>query len=609
MAHSVAFHNGDLTLEERLAVENAFRKRELRCIVSTSTLSMGVNLPASTVLIVKPTKWTKDAKNGWQEVPQTVAEYRNMSGRAGRFGLVKDDVGRSILIAKTPLEQESYFKKYVQGLPEPIDSAFRKESLDLSLLRCIASGLCNTADGTRRFLLKTFAARRIWNDDESRSVLDKEILRVIAMLRRNGLTADETDGKFSATNLGRICASSGLAIPTFILLLQAVKQRKTSSIDLALLASSCTDTGPDSIPISLSTSEYQGRSRFFVRTLSDACQQEVAPSTVGFLDALPTMDLPEYNVVRQLKYTCIAAAYIGGVASRNIENQLGISAGRARTVGRHCSWLLETAAGVAWSLGMAIEARAYERLAERFSFGCTDDAMILAYIPHTLHRAEREMLVGAGYNTLQKIIETPAMQIAQNARVNRPRVIGLQDGIVKLLGPTLDLEKSQTAKLTAKGLSVAPLEALYAMTGIALEQAIENILCPPFCSLVVTRFTTQRHSEPDLKMILTNGRVGIVQVTAKDHPTDKVSMTKSGSILQQAPELAPEVFACIGRPDFDDDAIKNAIAHAKNGRNFKLIPVSVLAEMYVRFFEGTITGQRVIEIFESETGHITIDRL
>jgi len=51
LSHGVAFHNADLTPVQRNAIEHGYRRGEIRVIFSTTTLAMGVNLPAETVLL------------------------------------------------------------------------------------------------------------------------------------------------------------------------------------------------------------------------------------------------------------------------------------------------------------------------------------------------------------------------------------------------------------------------------------------------------------------------------------------------------------------------------------------------------------------------------
>lgn len=81
LVHGIASHHAGMLPENRKAVENLFRQGHLPILVATSTLAMGVNLPAHLVIV----KTTKHYQNG---------EYKNYSesailqmiGRAGRPG-------------------------------------------------------------------------------------------------------------------------------------------------------------------------------------------------------------------------------------------------------------------------------------------------------------------------------------------------------------------------------------------------------------------------------------------------------------------------------------------------------------------------------------------
>jgi len=56
LAHGIAFHHADLTAEERSLVERHFRGEQIKVLVSTTTLAMGVNLPTRNVFI-ELSKW------------------------------------------------------------------------------------------------------------------------------------------------------------------------------------------------------------------------------------------------------------------------------------------------------------------------------------------------------------------------------------------------------------------------------------------------------------------------------------------------------------------------------------------------------------------------
>ncbi len=76
----VAFHHGDLNREERIAVERGFRRQDggIHVLVATSTVAAGVNTPASTVIVVET-----EFRGAEGPQPYTVAQYKNMAGRAG----------------------------------------------------------------------------------------------------------------------------------------------------------------------------------------------------------------------------------------------------------------------------------------------------------------------------------------------------------------------------------------------------------------------------------------------------------------------------------------------------------------------------------------------
>ncbi|KAJ2948978.1 hypothetical protein O0L34_g5918 [Tuta absoluta] len=75
----VGCHHAGLLYEERLNIEEAFRNRDLPILITTTTLAMGVNLPAHLVII----KNTQQYVNGaYQEY--SISTVLQMVGRAGR---------------------------------------------------------------------------------------------------------------------------------------------------------------------------------------------------------------------------------------------------------------------------------------------------------------------------------------------------------------------------------------------------------------------------------------------------------------------------------------------------------------------------------------------
>jgi ATP-dependent DNA helicase HFM1/MER3 len=88
----VAYHHAGMEKSDRRQVEEAFADRRLRCLCATSTLAVGVNLPAHLVIIKGTKSWR--GGSGHQEIDPML--LLQMMGRAGRQG--HDTYGRAIIM-------------------------------------------------------------------------------------------------------------------------------------------------------------------------------------------------------------------------------------------------------------------------------------------------------------------------------------------------------------------------------------------------------------------------------------------------------------------------------------------------------------------------------
>jgi len=110
----VAFHHANLLPLERSLVERLFRDRKLCALCCTSTLAMGVNLPAHLVVIKSTAHWQGKAEGYAQTNSSTILQ---MMGRAGRPGL--DDQGVAVIMTdeshRTQYEQLSHGCEVVES--------------------------------------------------------------------------------------------------------------------------------------------------------------------------------------------------------------------------------------------------------------------------------------------------------------------------------------------------------------------------------------------------------------------------------------------------------------------------------------------------------------
>ena len=113
---AIAYHHAGLIHPLKVLVEELFAAGQLDVVVATSTLAMGLHLPARSVVIGELKKF-----NGHTFEPLTATEYRQMTGRAGRRGI--DTMGAAVLVPSSYLPFEPAFRK-MSGEPEPLQSAF-----------------------------------------------------------------------------------------------------------------------------------------------------------------------------------------------------------------------------------------------------------------------------------------------------------------------------------------------------------------------------------------------------------------------------------------------------------------------------------------------------
>jgi ATP-dependent DNA helicase HFM1/MER3 len=100
-SRGVAFHNAGIPFEDRRAVEYMFINGKIKVLCATSTLAVGVNLPAHLVII----KGTKQYTNrGYEEYD--VMDIQQMIGRAGRPQF--DKFGVAVIL--TTQEKKDYYQ-------------------------------------------------------------------------------------------------------------------------------------------------------------------------------------------------------------------------------------------------------------------------------------------------------------------------------------------------------------------------------------------------------------------------------------------------------------------------------------------------------------------
>ena len=128
LKRGIGIHHGGLLPILKEIVEILFSEGLIKTLFATETFSIGINMPAKTVVFTNTRKWDgKDFR--WV----TSGEYIQMSGRAGRRG--KDDRGIVIQMLDEKMDP-AVCKEILYGQPDPLNSSYQiKYNMLLNLMR------------------------------------------------------------------------------------------------------------------------------------------------------------------------------------------------------------------------------------------------------------------------------------------------------------------------------------------------------------------------------------------------------------------------------------------------------------------------------------------
>src|SRR5260370_896570 len=337
LARGVAFHNSHLDREERRVIEEHFLRRgtRLRVIVATTTLAMGVNTPASAVVIV-----------GLEHpgpAAYSVAEYKNLVGRAGRLGYAER--GASYLIATSPHEEHQYWQRFVSAAPENLVSRFLSADPRTLIIRVlVAAGRVGegvSGDEIIEFLESSFGVFQM--KQAGAGGWDRNgLARALGDLERHGLIERGVDGRFHLTALGRLAGESAVEVETLIRAIPSLRALRPEEVtDPALIAIAQASVELDAIYFPFNKKSTQKEPQHWVRELQ---AQGVAHTILAALRRNVTEQMQD---TARAKKAVVCLYYLSGMSMGEIERAMGQfggafdgAAGPIRSVtGRTCDVL------------------------------------------------------------------------------------------------------------------------------------------------------------------------------------------------------------------------------------------------------------------------------
>mgnify|MGYP001212179291 CR=1 FL=1 len=392
---SIAFHNADLSPEERALVEKYFRSGGIRALFSTSTLAMGMNLPVKNV-VLEAQKWGY-AKwcHQWGREPLSRSEYENMSGRAGRLGLSKE-FGRSILVTKSPFQAEAWLQKYVEGDFEEIVPTLKEAPMEDLVVDLLASGMVGPDTSLRELLMSSFTGATWWTQKMSKDELDRALDQAIGVCVEGGL-AERVQGQLRISDLGHACAAKGIGVRTTVALALWARASKGALRELEALTVAAQSPAGSDVYVSMPKNE-RWKMEYRAQLLQRATDDGIIDRAV-FTPHTTNEYAASYDDSRAFKKALMLCDWIAEVPTKEIERRYQVWAGAIRRVGEDFAWIIEALGAIAQACGWP-ESRKTEfaQLSERLMFGVRADAILVAKLRVPgLGRVLMRRVVDAGF--------------------------------------------------------------------------------------------------------------------------------------------------------------------------------------------------------------------
>ncbi|MGC8730115.1 MAG: DEAD/DEAH box helicase [Candidatus Micrarchaeia archaeon] len=189
----VAFHHAGLLNEQRSYIEEAFKENKLKVVCATTTLALGVNMPAHTVLVRDLNRYD----NGFNTMLGS-NEVMQIFGRAGRPKY--DTEGRGLIAANSITRMKQLYKKYIEAEPEPVYSQLGiVPVLRSHVLSFIAENMFDSKEGIYSFMSRTFYGSQLGSERKIKELIDDTLLD----LQDWGFIEEKAPSKYSVTRIGK----------------------------------------------------------------------------------------------------------------------------------------------------------------------------------------------------------------------------------------------------------------------------------------------------------------------------------------------------------------------------------------------------------------------
>ncbi len=369
--NGVAFHHAGIPSKQRTIIEEGYKnERAIKAIFATTTLAMGIDYPASIVIV----KHLKRFTGAFSEfIPNF--EVQQMCGRAGRPRYDKE--GIAVLMC-APKDKEYVLDNYVYGAIEKIYSKLASAAiLRMHCLGLLASEYCNSYESIYRFFERSLFAFQYGKTEE----LFEMIENVIFELKEMEFLVERKSGNLVATPLGRRVSElyiDPLSASEFVRFIK-VKEPK-SAFDYLFAINCATEMYP---LVSIKRTEEMG-------LFAEVEHLEMGKYLESHYD--------ERNFLERYKSAKLLEKWISEETEEAILEKFEIAPGILASRVRNAKWLAYSIAELAYMLNETNSYREGKKAMRRIKYGIKEELLDLCRT-RGIGRVRARKLFGNGITT------------------------------------------------------------------------------------------------------------------------------------------------------------------------------------------------------------------
>ncbi|MEM0324494.1 MAG: DEAD/DEAH box helicase [Candidatus Aenigmatarchaeota archaeon] len=383
LKNGIAFHHAGLVYKQRKIIEELFRNKKIRVLVSTTTLSMGLNLPSFCVLIANYQRF----ESGKKEFISNI-EYKQMVGRAGRVPYDKFGIG--LLFAKTKAEAKMLFKRYIFGDLEEIISKIGNEVILRSqILSLISSNFVKDEKELVEFLKTSF----FYYQTKNKKFLETKSKEIIKLLK-NWKFIEEKEKELRATRIGKRVSELYIDPLSAKILINGIQKinEETKEILIFQLISSTTEM---KFLVNVRDKEYEKLLNFYYSNLGK------------FLIEIPNeFDLEFEYFLPTFKLSLILDSWINEKNEDEILKEFKITPGELRGILEIADWMLYSLHELALLLGKLEILKKIKKLRIRVKYGIKEELIPLIRI-EGIGKVRARKLYNYGIRTIEQLRKIP----------------------------------------------------------------------------------------------------------------------------------------------------------------------------------------------------------